>query len=433
MSLTLISSLSIILLLVVMLIGIPIAFSLGIGGFVGLSYASSFKTALLFLPRDLFETFSSYSISAICMFVLMGYYGFGSGLGKRLFEAANTIFGAIKGGLIISTIFACAGFGAICGSCTATSATMGKLALPVMRKYGYDELISVGAIAASGTLGILIPPSVVLLIYGILTSQSIAKLFIAGIIPGVILASFMAIYVYFIFLKNPRLAPSRQKFSFKQRLVAIANTSDVIILFLLVIGGLLLGFFTPTQSGAIGAFGALVIGILRKELSWRIFLQNTKEALKTSCMILTVMGFATIFGHFVTLSNITFALSDFLNQTKVPGIIIILFIVVIYLIGGMFVDSLPFMILTVPIFYPIVVGLGYDPIWFGVILTILTGIGTITPPVGINVYIMKAVSEDLTLHQIFKGAVGFLIPMLCGTLVLILVPSITLFLPNFFK
>lgn len=423
----------IILLVILFLIRMPIAFSMGITGLLGLAYLTSFKTALLFLPRDLFELFSSYSISAIPMFILMGYYGFSAGIGQRLYEATYSIFGHIRGGLAISTIFACAGFGAICGSCTATSATMGKLAIPAMRKYKYNDMIAAGCVAASGTLGILIPPSVVLLVYGILTSESIGKLFIAGIIPGIVLAIFMSLAVYLYCLKNPKVGPPGEKLPVKVRIKAFLKIIDVIILFIAVIGGLLFGFFTPTQAGGVGSVGAILIGLIRRELTWKAFLDNTKEALRTSCMILTVMAFATVFGHFITLSKITFMLSDWIVGLKVPGFIIMMIIMIIYLIGGCFVDSLPFMILTVPIFYPVVVSLGYDPIWFGVIVTILTGVGTITPPVGINVYVIKGITNDLPLEVIFKGTFLFFVAMMAGTLLLIAFPSWTLFLPNLVK
>jgi tripartite ATP-independent transporter DctM subunit len=410
----------------------PIAFAMGIAGFLGLAYLTSFKSALMFLPRDLFEVFSSYSISAIPMFVLMGYYGFSSGLGTRLYESAYSVFGHIRGGLAISTIFACAGFGAICGSCTATSATMGKLAYPAMKKYKYNNLISTGCIASSGTLGLLIPPSVVLLLYGIITSESIGKLFMAGIIPGIVLAIFMSLAVYIYCLKNPEVAPAGERVPFKKMIKAIAGVLDVAVLFIAVVGGLIGGFFTPTQAGGVGAVGAIIIGLLRREITWASFIENTREALRTSCMILTVMAFATIFGHFITLSKITFVLSDWIVSLKVPAFLILSIIMLIYLIGGSFVDSLPFMILTLPIFFPIVKTLGYDPIWFGVIVTILTGVGTITPPVGINVYVVKRIT-DVPLEVIFKGVFLFFVAMMAATIVLIAFPFLTLFLPSLVK
>ncbi len=423
--------LGVILLLIFFLIRMPIAFSMGLAGFLGLSYLTSFSTALMFIPRDLFEVFSSYSISAIPMFILMGYYGFSAGLGNRLYESAFSIFGHIRGGLAISTIFACAGFGAICGSCTATSATMGKLAIPAMKKYKYNDMIAAGCVASSGTLGILIPPSVVLLLYGIITSESIGKLFIAGIIPGIILAIFMSLAVYIYCVKNPTVGPPGEEVPFKGKIRAIGRIIDVIILFVAVIGGLIFGFFTPTQAGGVGAVGAIIIGLVRRELTWKAFIDNTREALRTSCMILTVMGFATLFGHFITLSKITFLLSDWITTLNIHSFFIMLIIMLIYLIGGCFVDSLPFMILTVPIFYPLVVSLGYDPIWFGVIITILTGVGTITPPVGINVYVIKGITNGLPLETIFKGTTLFLVAMMIATIILIAFPALTLFLPNF--
>ena len=260
----------------------PIAFSMAFVGFMGFSLVTSFKTGLSVLPREIFEQLTSYSISAIPMFILMGFYAFSAGLGTRLYEAAYKILGPIRGGLAIASIFACAAFGAICGSSTATAATMGKLAIPTMKKYGYDDSLSTGCIACAGTLGVLIPPSVIFLIYGFMTEQSIGKLFISGIIPGIILAIFMSLAVYLVCLKNPSYGPKGPKSSYKDMIWSLIRVVDVLALFLVVIGGLLYGFFTPTQAGGAGAAGALIIGLLRRELSWKIFIDNTLEALRTS-------------------------------------------------------------------------------------------------------------------------------------------------------
>jgi len=408
----------------------PIAFSMAFAGFLGFSYVTSLETGLSLLPRDIFEQLNSYSISAITMFILMGYYAFSAGLGVRLYDAAYKVFGNIRGGLAIATVFACAAFGAICGSATATSATMGKLAIPEMRKFGYDDTLATGCVASAGTLGILIPPSVIFLIYGFMTEQSVGKLFISGIVPGIILAIFMSVAVYLVCTKNPSYGPRGPKTPFGEKVKAIIKVIDVLLLFFVVIGGLLYGFFTPTQAGGIGAAGALIIGLIRRELSWEAFISNTRDALRTSCMILTIIACATVFGHFMTVSKIPMTLSNLVMSLNIPPILVMGVIIIIYLIGGCFIDTIPLIILTIPIFYPIVLSFGYDPIWFGVIIVLVACMGNITPPVGVNVYVVKGITKDIPLETIFKGIFPFLLAMILATILIVLFPPIAIFLPN---
>jgi tripartite ATP-independent transporter DctM subunit len=408
----------------------PIAFSMAFAGFLGFSYITSLEIGLSLLPQDVFEQLNSYSISAITMFILMGYYAFSAGLGVRLYDAAYKVFGNIRGGLAIATVFACAAFGAICGSATATSATMGKLAIPEMRKFGYDDTLATGCVASAGTLGILIPPSVIFLIYGFMTEQSVGKLFISGIVPGIILAIFMSVAVYLVCTKNPSYGPRGPKTPFGEKVKAVLKVIDVLLLFFVVIGGLLYGFFTPTQAGGIGAAGALIIGLIRRELSWEAFISNTRDALRTSCMILTIIACATVFGHFMTVSKIPMALSNLVMSLNIPPILVMGVIIIIYLIGGFFIDTIPLIILTIPIFYPIVLSFGYDPIWFGVIIVLVACMGNITPPVGVNVYVVKGITKDIPLETIFKGIFPFLLAMILATILIMLFPSMAIFLPN---
>jgi len=430
MSSTTIGILGIIVVIVFFIIRMPIAFSMAFVGFLGFSFVSSFKTGLSVLPREIFEQLTSYSISAIPMFILMGFYAFSAGLGTRLYEAAYKILGPIRGGLAIASIFACAAFGAICGSSTATAATMGKLAIPAMKKYGYDDTLSTGCIASAGTLGILIPPSVIFLIYGFMTEQSIGKLFISGIVPGIILAIFMSAAVYLMCLKNPSYGPKGPKSSLKEMMWALVRVVDVLLLFIVVIGGLLYGFFTPTQAGGAGAAGALIIGLVRRELSWKIFITNTIEALRTSCMILTIIACASVFGKFMTMARIPSALSSWVGGLEIPHFLTMFIIIAIYLVGGAFIDAIPLIILTIPILYPIVIDLGYDPIWFGVVIVLVTCMGVITPPVGVNVYVIKGIATDVPLEKIFKGIFPFLLAIIITTILMIFVPSLALILPN---
>lgn len=411
-------------------IRMPIAFSMAFAGFLGFSYITSLEIGLSLLPQDVFEQLNSYSISAITMFILMGYYAFSAGLGVRLYDAAYKVFGNIRGGLAIATVFACAAFGAICGSATATSATMGKLAIPEMRKFGYDDTLATGCVASAGTLGILIPPSVIFLIYGFMTEQSVGKLFISGIVPGIILAIFMSVAVYLVCTKNPSYGPRGPKTPFGEKVKAVLKVIDVLLLFFVVIGGLLYGFFTPTQAGGIGAAGALIIGLIRRELSWEAFISNTRDALRTSCMILTIIACATVFGHFMTVSKIPMTLSNLVMSLNIPPILVMGVIIIIYLIGGFFIDTIPLIILTIPIFYPIVLSFGYDPIWFGVIIVLVACMGNITPPVGVNVYVVKGITKDIPLETIFKGIFPFLLAMILATILIVLFPPIAIFLPN---
>lgn len=430
MSSTTIGILGIVIVILFFVIRMPIAFSMAFVGFLGFSLVSSFTTGLSVLPREIFEQLTSYSISAIPMFILMGFYAFSAGLGTRLYEAAYKILGPIRGGLAIASIFACAAFGAICGSSTATAATMGKLAIPAMKKYGYDDTLSTGCIASAGTLGILIPPSVIFLIYGFMTEQSIGKLFISGIVPGIILAIFMSAAVYLMCLKNPSYGPKGPKSSLKEILWALVKVIDVFLLFIVVIGGLLYGFFTPTQAGGAGAAGALIIGLIRRELTWKIFITNTIEALRTSCMILTIIACASVFGKFMTMARIPSALSSWVGSLQIPSFLTMFIIFFIYLVGGCFIDAIPLIILTIPILYPIVIGLGYNPIWFGVIIVLVTCMGVITPPVGVNVYVIKGIATDVPLERIFKGIFPFLLAIVITTILMIFVPSLALILPD---
>jgi C4-dicarboxylate transporter, DctM subunit len=430
MSTTSVGLIGIIVLVALFIIRMPIAFAMAAVGFVGFSYVTSIQTGLSVLPRDIFEQLTSYSISAIPMFILMGYYAFSAGLGSRLYDAAYKVLGHVRGGLAIASIFACAAFGAICGSSTATAATMGKLAIPAMKKYGYDDTLSTGCIASAGTLGILIPPSVIFLIYGFMTEQSVGKLFVSGILPGVVLAFCMSMAVYFMCLANPKLGPKGPKSSSLVRFKAIIGILDVLGLFIVVIGGLLYGFFTPTQAGGVGAAGALLIGLVRRELTWKAFISNTLDAVRTSVMILTIVACATVFGKFMTVARIPFAVSDWVSSLDVSRFVTMGIIMAIYLVGGCFIDAIPLIILTIPILYPVVITLGYDPIWFGVIIVLITCMGVVTPPVGVNVYVIKGIARDVPLQTIFKGIFPFLAAMVITAIILMLFPSLPLILPN---
>jgi len=307
---------------------------------------------------------------------------------------------------------------------------MGTVALPEMKRYKYDDELATGTIAAGGSLGILIPPSVIFIVYGILTEQSIGSLFIAGIVPGLLL-SFLFVAAIYVWVKmKPETAPRGPKTTLKEKLVSLAGVGDTLILFILVMGGLFAGFFTPTEAGAVGAGGAILLGFIRRRLTWKVFIQAAIESTRISCMVLVIVAGATMFGHFLAITRIPFALATWVSELAMPHWAIMAFIIFLYLIGGAFVDALALILLTIPIFYPVVTSMGYDPIWFGVIIVLVTQMGVITPPVGVNVYIVNGIAKDVPLMTIFRGAVPFLIAIILCSLIMIPFPQIALFLPK---
>ena len=421
------------LLLVLFLLGVPVAFAMAFVGFIGFAYLSRLDTALSLLSQDIFETFSSYTLSVIPMFILMGSFAFASGISRRLYRTAYTWVGALRGGLTIATVLACAGFAAICGSTAATAATMGKIALPEMKKYNYDDTLATGTVASAGTLGILIPPSTTFIVYGVLVEESIGKLFVAGIIPGVILALMFAGTVALLCIRNPSLGPPGEATSWTEKVKAIGGIIWAVILFLLAIGGLFLGWFSPTQAGGIGAGGALLIGLIRRELTWKTFCEAGKDGLLTGCMVLFIIGGAVIFGHFLAISTIPFVLADWIGNLPIHRMAIMAIIIFIYFLGGFFMDSMALIVVTIPIFFPIVQKLAFDPIWFGVIIVLTAEMGVITPPVGVNVFVIKGIAPDVPLETIFKGIFPFLASLIILTVILVFLPQIALFLPSLAK
>ncbi len=418
------------LLLFLFLLRMPVAFAMAFTGLVGFAYLSSIESALAILAQDIFETLSSYPLSVIPMFILMGSFAFASGISRRLYIASYTWVGQLRGGLTVATVLACSGFAAICGSTAATAATMGKISLPEMKKYGYDDVLATGTVAAAGTLGILIPPSTVLIVYGILTQESIGKLFVAGILPGALLSLFFVVTVILLCARNPKLGPSGPATTWQQKLLATTGIIEAIVLFMLTIGGLFLGWFSPTQAGAIGAFGAFLIGVIRGQLNLKNTFEAVKDGLRTACMVLFIITGATVFGHFLAISNIPFVLADWVGGLPIPPMAVMAVIIFIYFIGGFFMDSMALIVVTIPIFFPVVMNLGFDPIWFGVIIVLVGEMGVITPPVGVNVFVIKGIAPDVPLHVIFRGILPFLVALIVLTILVTIFPIIATFLPS---
>lgn len=422
--------LGIALLIFLFLLHVPVAFAMAIVGLVGFGYLSDVESALSLLAQDVYDTLSNYPLSVIPMFILMGSFAFASGISQRLYSTSYTWVGHFRGGLTIATVLACSGFSAICGSSAATAATMGKIALPEMKKYGYDDVLATGTVASAGTLGILIPPSTVLIVYGILTEQSIGKLFVAGILPGAILSLFFVATVALLCLRNPNLGPPGLPTSWRARILALSGIIEAAILFSLAVGGLFLGWFSPTQAGAVGACGAFMIGLFRGKFDLKVILESTRDGLRTACMVLFILAGATVFGHFLAISNIPFALTEWVEHLPLPPMAIMGVLIFIYFVGGFFMDAMALIVLTIPIFFPLVVRLGFDPIWFGVIIVLIGEMGVITPPVGVNVFVIKGIAPDIPLETIFKGIFPFLVALIIMTIVLVIFPQVATFLPS---
>ncbi|MFA7352612.1 MAG: TRAP transporter large permease, partial [Dehalococcoidales bacterium] len=420
----------IIILIVLFILGMPVGFAMAFVGFAGFSYLVSPSAGLNLLARDVFTNLSSYSLTVIPMFLLMGSIAFASGISSRLYAASHTLLGQVRGGLAMATILACAGFAAICGSTSATAAAMGKVALPEMKKYGYADTLATGSVASAGSLGILIPPSTIFIVYGILTQQSIGSLFLAGIFPGILLTILFIIVVVVLCKRNPALAPAGQATTFKQKIVGLSGITEMLLLFILVMGGLFAGWFSPVQAGAVGAAGALLIGLVRRNLSWKAFKDALIETVKVTCEIMIIVTGAVVLSHFIAVTTIPNMLSGWISGLGLPDVAVMAMIILMYLIGGLFMDSLAMITLTIPIIYPLVLAMGFDPIWFGVIIVLVTEMGVITPPVGINVYVIKGITKGISLETIFKGIIPFLIAIIICVALLLAFPKIATFLPG---
>ncbi len=418
-------------LMVLFFSGLELALAMALIGFAGFAYLVSFHAASNLLVKDFFDTFTTYGFTVIPLFVLMGQVASNSNIAKRLYVASHKFVGQIPGGLAMTTVVGATLFKAMCGSTLATAATFAGVAIPEMDRYGYDKRLSTGVVASVGTLGMLIPPSLVLIIYGIVVEQSIGRLFLAGIVPGLLISFFFILIIYFWARMTPELAPRGQRAPWSERLRAIPEFFWVGAIFFVVIGGMMHGVFSPTEAGTIGTVGVLGLAAGRRELNFKKLAKSFDESLRTACMVLLLIFGSNVLGHFLAVTEIPFMAADWITSLPLHRSLVMVLIILIYLVGGSFIDDLAFMILATPIFYPAVLKLGYDPIWFGIMIGITIMIGVIIPPVAICVFVVKHIT-GVPFNVIYKGVLPFLLGLIACAVLLFLFPEITLFLPNFF-
>jgi C4-dicarboxylate transporter, DctM subunit len=420
---------AIVILLLLFLTGIELAYAMAIVGFVGYIVLVSLKGATTVIAKDFFETFASYSLTVIPLFVLMGQVAFNAGIAKRLYDGAHKFMGHIPGGLALATVAGVTVFKAICGSSAATTATFAGVAVPEMDRFGYAKKLSTGIVAVAGTLGILLPPSVVLIIFGMITEQSIGKLFLAGFFPGLLLAALFASVIVGWCRINPNVGPKSDRYTWKETAETLPEVVWPIVIFVLMVGGLMGGIFTPTEAGSVGALAVLLLTLFKKDLDFRAFVKSIRESLRTSCMVLMLIASSTILGHFVAVTNIPAITAEWVVQLPIHRSIIMVLITVIYLLGGSFIDDLAFMILATPIFFPVILKLGYDPLWAGIMICLTVVIGGVIPPVAMNVFIVKNITK-VPINVIYSGVYPFLIAMAALAVLLFAFPQVALFLPN---
>jgi tripartite ATP-independent transporter DctM subunit len=417
-------------LFILMLLRVPIGMALGLVGVTGFGYLTSMTPALKIVGHTTMRTVTDFNYAVVPLFLLMGSFATTSGMSRELFRAANAFIGHLRGGLGIATILACGGFAAICGSSVATAATFSRVAYPEMRRFNYPESFSAGVIAAGGTLGIMIPPSTVLAIYGIITEQDIGKLFIAGVIPGILAVFMYAATVSIIGWTRPGFLPAGAKASWSERADSLRHVWATLMLFGFVIGGLYGGMFTATEAAGAGAGGAFIIGVARRRLSGTQILQCLLETTRTTAAVFTILIGALLFGYFLTITQTPQKVTAFLTGLGIGNYGVLTLILLMYLLLGCLMDALAIVILTVPIIFPLVKEMGFDPIWFGIIIVMTVELGLIHPPVGMNIFVIKSVLEDIKISTIFIGVIPFIITDLIRLALLVMFPVLATWLPS---
>jgi tripartite ATP-independent transporter DctM subunit len=410
---------------------IPLAVAMSIAGIVGLGLMRGWQPAFASTSQVIFETGFHYTLSVIPLFVLMGNFVARAGMARELFNAANAFVGHRRGGLAMASIIASGGFGSICGSSIATAATMSRVAYPQMKAHGYKDTLATGAIASGGTLGILIPPSTILVIYGIITETDIGRLFIAGILPGLVAITCLCLAVVFVTWRDPEAGPPAERYTTRQRLAAVKDIWGVALLFVLVIGGIYGGVFTATEGAGVGAAGAFLFALARRALSGRVLMEVLVESTRTTAMLFTILIGAMIFTSFINFTTMPADLRDFVLQFSPHPVMVVVVMMGIYLALGMVMEELAIVLLTIPVFFPVITGLGFDPVWFGILIVTIVEIGMISPPVGLNLFVLSSLLPSVSLNTIYRGVWPFVLADIGRLGILIAFPAIALWLPSF--
>lgn len=417
--------------LVMFLTGLELAWCMMIVGFLGFTYVVNLQAAIHMVGKDLLDAFSSYGYTVFPVFILMGQVAFNSGIAKRLYDSAYRFIGHVPGGLAMATVGAATAFKALCGSALAAAVTFASVAIPEMDRYNYSKKLSTGIVATVGTLGCMLPPTVFLIIFGIITEQSIGKLFLAGIIPGLVMACFFVGTIYGWARINPELAPKGERSTWRQRIVTVPEVGIVVAIFLLMIVGLMKGFFTPTEAGSVGTVAILLLTILRRQINIKGYLKSVSDSMKTACMMLMLITGSAVLAHFIAVTNIPQIIAGQIVELPLHRNVIMIIICIIYIVGGSFIDDLAFMILATPIFYPAVLKLGFDPIWFGIMIGVTQMIGVVIPPVAINVFAVSKMTK-IPMATVYTGVYPFLLGIVIFGALLFVFPQLATFLPYYF-
>jgi tripartite ATP-independent transporter DctM subunit len=421
--------------LAVAFLRLPIALAMGVAGVVGYAYMRdwSWATAFAMAQGKIYETGRNYTLSVVPLFILMGNFVTRAGMSQELFRAAYAFIGHLRGGLAMATIVACAGFGAICGSSIATAATMAKVAYPSMKRFGYSDGLAAGAIASGGTLGILIPPSTIMVIYGVFTETNIGKLFAAGILPGILATLLLCLAVQYVTWRDPNAGPRGERSSWRERWAALKDVWAVAFLFAFVIGGIYAGAFTATEGAGMGAFGAMVFALWRRALTWETLYAALVESARTSAMLFMILIGALMFAEFVNITSMPADLKELVTRWEIRPILVVAAICAIYVVLGTAMEELSMVLLTLPVFFPIVMHLGYDPVWFGILIVVVVEIGLISPPVGMNLFVLKSLLPAVPTTTVFRGVMPFMLADCVRFAILIAFPPISLWLPSLMK
>ncbi|MDD5168039.1 MAG: TRAP transporter large permease [Syntrophales bacterium] len=407
---------------VLFLLRIPAGFTMALVGFLGIAYVTSLPAAYGMIGSDIWNIFSNYGLTVIPMFILVGEFIHYAGYNDSLYHATHRWFGHYRGGLAITTIMASAAFSAISGSNTATAATMSTVAIPAMKKYNYHPMLNAGSVAAGATLGVLIPPSIVLVVYGLYTGQSIGKLFFGNVIPSVILTLLIIATVFFICHRNPTWGPKGEKSSWRERFQSLPEALDILVLFGIIMYALFTGVVTATEAAAVSCTLGLIICMIRRKLTWQGFIASITDTLRISCMVFMIIAGAVIFGRFLTITRLPFEAASWISSLGLPNWMLLWVILLCYIIGGCIMDALAFLLVSLPIFYPLVMEMGYDPIWFGQVITIVTTMGSIMPPIGICCYVVAGMAKDIPLGTVFRGSMYYIPSYLISIALLMLFP-----------